>query len=64
MVLGGAYAERGGNAASTAVLYACTLIPTAAWMPPPVNPNALLLYDCKGREHELEVARGRLHGLG
>jgi 4-amino-4-deoxy-L-arabinose transferase-like glycosyltransferase len=64
VALGGAYAERGGNAASTAVLYACTLIPTADWMPPPVNRNALLLYDCKGRERELELAHGRLHGLG
>ncbi len=64
IALGGAYAERGGNAASTAVLYACTLIPTAAWMPPPVNRNALLLYDCKGRERELERMHGHVHGLG
>jgi 4-amino-4-deoxy-L-arabinose transferase-like glycosyltransferase len=52
-VLGGAYAERGGNAASTAVLHACRVIPGAAWQPRPVNPNALLLFDCKGREAEL-----------
>jgi hypothetical protein len=52
-VLGGAYAERGGNAASTAVLHACRVIPGAAWQPPPANPNALLLFDCKGREAEL-----------
>ncbi|HUB35533.1 MAG TPA: glycosyltransferase family 39 protein [Solirubrobacteraceae bacterium] len=52
-VLGGAYAERGGNAASTAVLHACKVIPGAAWQPPPANPNALLLFDCKGREAQL-----------
>jgi 4-amino-4-deoxy-L-arabinose transferase-like glycosyltransferase len=52
-VLGGAYAERGGNAASTAVLHACRVVPGAAWQPRPVNPNALLLFDCKGREAEL-----------
>ncbi len=55
VVLGGAYAERGGNAASTAVLRACEVVPGAAWQPPPVNPNALLLFDCKG--HELALSR-------
>ncbi len=63
VVLGGGYAERGGNAASTAVLDACTLIPTAAWQPPPVNSNALLLYDCKHRERDLERSHGGLRGL-
>ena len=56
-VLGGAYAERGGNAASTAVLHACRVIPAAAWQPRPVNPNALLLFDCRGREAQLESQR-------
>ena len=55
VVIGGAYAERGGNAASTAVLRACEVIPGAAWQPPPVNPNALLLFDCQG--HELALSR-------
>jgi 4-amino-4-deoxy-L-arabinose transferase-like glycosyltransferase len=55
VVLGGAYAERGGNAASTAVVAACTVIPAAAWQPRPINPNALLLYDCAGRERELRA---------
>ncbi len=55
VVLGGAYAERGGNAASTAVIEACRAIPALAWQPRPVNPNALLLYDCAGRERELRA---------
>lgn len=53
VVLGGAYAERGGNAASNAVIESCRVIPAAAWQPRPVNPNALLLYDCAGRERAL-----------
>jgi 4-amino-4-deoxy-L-arabinose transferase-like glycosyltransferase len=56
VVLGGAYAERGGNAASTAVIEACEVIPAARWQTPPVNPNALLLYDCAGHERALRAA--------
>lgn len=55
VVLGGAYAERGGNAASNAVIEACRVIPAAAWQPRPVNPNALLLYDCAGHERALQT---------
>ncbi len=55
VVLGGAYAERGGNAASNAVIEACRVIPAVAWQPRPINPNALLLYDCAGRERELRA---------
>ncbi len=55
VVLGGAYSERGGNAASNAVIESCRVIPAHAWQPPPINPNALLLYDCAGREHALRA---------
>jgi 4-amino-4-deoxy-L-arabinose transferase-like glycosyltransferase len=55
VVLGGAYSERGGNAASNAVIEACRVIPALAWQPRPVNPNALLLYDCAGRERALRA---------
>jgi 4-amino-4-deoxy-L-arabinose transferase-like glycosyltransferase len=55
VVLGGAYSERGGNAASNAVIEACRVIPAAAWQPHPVNHNALLLYDCAGRERALRA---------
>jgi 4-amino-4-deoxy-L-arabinose transferase-like glycosyltransferase len=53
VVLGGAYSDRGGNAASTAVISACEVIPAAVWQHPPINRNALLLYDCAGRERAL-----------
>jgi len=53
VVLGGAYSERGGNAGTRAVIAACEVVPAAAWQPKPINPNALLLYDCAGREREL-----------
>ncbi len=56
VVLGGAYAERGGNAATTAVIDSCKVIPAVAWQRPPVNPNALLLYDCAGRERALRAS--------
>jgi 4-amino-4-deoxy-L-arabinose transferase-like glycosyltransferase len=56
VVLGGAYSERGGNAATTAVIAACEVIPAAVWQPRPINPNALLLYDCAGHERALRAA--------
>ncbi len=56
VVLGGAYAERGGNAATNAVIRSCAVVPAGAWQPRPVNPNALLLYDCAGREKSLAAA--------
>jgi len=55
VVLGGAYSERGGNAASNAVIEACRVIPALAWQPRPVNHNALLLYDCARRERALRA---------
>jgi 4-amino-4-deoxy-L-arabinose transferase-like glycosyltransferase len=55
VVLGGAYAERGGNAGSNAVIESCRVIPAVAWQPRPINPNALLLYDCAGRERRLRA---------
>ncbi len=55
VVLGGAYSERGGNAGSNAVIESCRVTPAAVWQPRPVNPNALLLYDCAGRERELRA---------
>jgi 4-amino-4-deoxy-L-arabinose transferase-like glycosyltransferase len=56
VVLGGAYAERGGNAATNAVIASCEAVPAATWQPRPVNPNALLLYDCAGHERALRAS--------
>ncbi len=53
VVLGGAYAERGGNAATDAVITSCAVVPAVAWQPRPVDPNALLLFDCAGHERAL-----------
>jgi 4-amino-4-deoxy-L-arabinose transferase-like glycosyltransferase len=55
VVLGGAYAERGGNAATNAVIQSCAVVPAIVWQPPPVDPNALLLYDCAGHERALRA---------
>ncbi len=58
VVIGGAYSERGGNAATNAVLAACAVVPAVAWQPRPVDPNALLLFDCAGHEREQRQQNG------
>lgn len=53
VVLGGAYASRGGNLATRAALHVCPQVPAAAWHGPPPAPYELVLFDCRGREHAL-----------
>jgi 4-amino-4-deoxy-L-arabinose transferase-like glycosyltransferase len=53
VVLGGAYADRGGNRATAAVLHACPQVPAAAWHGPVPGPRTLVLFDCAGREAAL-----------
>ncbi|HEY3758501.1 MAG TPA: glycosyltransferase family 39 protein [Solirubrobacteraceae bacterium] len=54
VVLGGAYASRGGNAATHAVIKACREIPNEAWLHfRRYSVYSLVLYDCAGREREL-----------
>lgn len=53
VVLGGAYATRGGNLATKAVLRACPQVPAAAWHGPKPSPYELVLFDCAGRERAL-----------
>jgi 4-amino-4-deoxy-L-arabinose transferase-like glycosyltransferase len=61
VLLGGAYAWRGGNAASEAVKQVCAIIPPELWRPPtnigtpahqilfyPVGSQNYTLYDCRG----------------
>jgi 4-amino-4-deoxy-L-arabinose transferase-like glycosyltransferase len=55
LVLGGAYADRGGNAATAAVLHDCPQVPHDAWHGPVPGPRVLVLFDCLGRERALEV---------
>ena len=53
VVLGGAYASRGGNLASRAVLHVCRQVPYKTWDGPPPSPFSLVLFDCAGRERAL-----------
>jgi 4-amino-4-deoxy-L-arabinose transferase-like glycosyltransferase len=53
VVLGGAYASRGGNLATKAVLRSCPQVPPAAWHGPIPSPYELVLFDCAGRERAL-----------
>jgi len=53
VVLGGAFATRGGNKATAAVLRACRQLPFSAWHDPNVSPAGLVLFDCAGRERGL-----------
>lgn len=55
VVLGGAYADRGGNAATAAVLHDCPQVPHEAWHGPLPGPRVLVLFDCLGRESALEA---------
>ncbi len=54
VVLGGAYASRGGNLATKAVLRSCRLVPYPTWHgPPPATVFTFALFDCAGRETRL-----------
>jgi 4-amino-4-deoxy-L-arabinose transferase-like glycosyltransferase len=53
VVLGGAYASRGGNLATQAVLHVCKQVPYKKWDGPPPSPFSLVLFDCAGRERAL-----------
>ena len=57
VLLGGAYASRGGNLATKAVLRSCRLVAPSAWHgPPPATVYTPALFDCAGRERELLAA--------
>lgn len=58
VVLGGAYASRGGNLATKAVVHSCKLIPPRAWQgAPAAGGYTLALFDCAGRELQLAHPR-------
>jgi 4-amino-4-deoxy-L-arabinose transferase-like glycosyltransferase len=59
VVLGGAYASRGGNLATKAVLRACKQLPATAWHGPRPSPYELVLFDCAGRERALTATASR-----
>jgi 4-amino-4-deoxy-L-arabinose transferase-like glycosyltransferase len=59
VLLGGAYASRGGNLATKAVLRSCSQVPASAWHgPPPASVYTLVLFDCAGRERQLSRGVG------
>ncbi|HTD57451.1 MAG TPA: hypothetical protein VK672_01025, partial [Solirubrobacteraceae bacterium] len=59
VVLGGAYASRGGNLATKAVLRSCPQVPAPAWHGPTPSPYELVLFDCRGRERALSAPARR-----
>jgi 4-amino-4-deoxy-L-arabinose transferase-like glycosyltransferase len=57
VLLGGAYASRGGNLATKAVLHSCKLVSPRAWHgPPPATVYTPVLFDCAGHERALAGA--------
>ncbi len=57
VVLGGAYASRGGNRATLAVIRACRYIPSEVWLHAPrYSIYSLALYDCARAERRLAAS--------
>jgi 4-amino-4-deoxy-L-arabinose transferase-like glycosyltransferase len=48
VILGGEFSTRGGNGATQAVQRFCRVVPTRTWLPRPLEPNGLILFDCAG----------------
>ena len=46
VLLGGEFSTRGGNRATEAVQRLCKVVPTRTWLPRPLQPNGLILFDC------------------
>jgi 4-amino-4-deoxy-L-arabinose transferase-like glycosyltransferase len=53
VILGGEFSTRGGTKATEAVQRLCAVVPTRTWLPRPLQPNGLILFDCKDRVREL-----------
>jgi hypothetical protein len=56
MLIGGAYASRGGNRASRAAAQVCLRMPSRVWKHGLYPRYGLVLYDCAGRERALASA--------
>jgi hypothetical protein len=56
VVLGGEFSTRGGNRATAAVQRACRVVTTRRWLPRPLTPNGLILFDCGGLARALASA--------
>jgi 4-amino-4-deoxy-L-arabinose transferase-like glycosyltransferase len=53
VLLGGEYSSRGGNGATQAVIADCRELVPAEWGSPVAYPFGLVLFDCGGRERQL-----------
>ncbi len=56
VLLGGEYSDRGGNAATRAVLRACRQLRAGTWDSPVPFPNTVVLFDCAGRAAQLRAS--------
>jgi hypothetical protein len=56
VVLGGEFSMRGGNGATVAVQRACRVVTARAWLPRPLAPMGLTLFDCAGRQAAMATA--------
>jgi 4-amino-4-deoxy-L-arabinose transferase-like glycosyltransferase len=56
VLLGGEFSTRGGTKATEAVQRVCRVVPTRTWLPRPLQPNGLILFDCAGRAPQLTTA--------
>jgi len=56
VLLGGEFSTRGGTKATEAVQRVCRVVPTRTWLPRPLQPNGLILFDCAGRARPLAAA--------
>jgi 4-amino-4-deoxy-L-arabinose transferase-like glycosyltransferase len=56
VLLGGEFSTRGGTNATEAVQRVCRVVPTRTWLPRPLQPNGLILFDCAGRARQLGVS--------
>jgi 4-amino-4-deoxy-L-arabinose transferase-like glycosyltransferase len=56
VILGGEFSTRGGTKATEAVQRVCRVVPTRTWLPRPLQPNGLILFDCAGRARRLAAS--------
>ncbi len=56
VLLGGEFSTRGGTKATEAVQRVCRVVPTRTWLPRPLEPNGLILFDCAGRARQLAAS--------
>jgi 4-amino-4-deoxy-L-arabinose transferase-like glycosyltransferase len=56
VLLGGEFSTRGGTKATEAVQQACRVVHTRSWLPRPLQPDGLILFDCAGRASQLAAS--------